>query len=255
VAGEGVLAEVSDDLLARAQAKLRITILNRYLRPPEVTHLFSHGDLLVMPYRKQCKSPLTDLATAFGVPVLRSDRVQGAGFRDGEHGLTYPHDRPELLASLLQGLALDPEAMAALRGRLKQRLPVRVAIRHLAERHRRMYRELLTARASMGVEIKLACISHHPSTADTADADSLAVTGRTPSSRGLTSCRLRLRRLPLRAPHHNGNSTPSRRTVVRIAGETSIDPYTIKPIRHSVTGTVVVPGKKNRIVDWRRSGY
>ena len=156
VAGEGVLAGVDETLLEAARSSLRISVIDRYLRPPEVKHLFSDGDLLAMPYRKQCKSPLTDLAAAFAVPVLRSDRVQGAGFRDGEHGLTYPHDRPELLANLLRGLAEDPGAMAALRGRLRRRVPVEVAIHRLAEGHRRVYRDLLGCREESGAMTGLA---------------------------------------------------------------------------------------------------
>lgn len=142
VAGEGVLAGIDGNLLARARERLRVSVLDRYLRPSEVSALFARGDLLVMPYRKQCKSPLTDLAAAFGLPVLRSDRVQGAGFRDGEHGLTYPHDRPELLAGLLQGLATDPQALRTLRRGLEGKKAARDAIRRLAEGHRAMYREL-----------------------------------------------------------------------------------------------------------------
>lgn len=146
VAGEGVLAGVPKELLDNARARLRVSVIDRYLTPPEVKHLFSRGDLLVMPYRKRCKSPLTDLAAAFGVPVLRSDRVQGAGFRDGEHGLTYPHDRPGLLAGLLTGLALDRSVRQSLGGGGQRRESVQMAIQRLTDGHRRLYRETLTGR-------------------------------------------------------------------------------------------------------------
>lgn len=139
VAGEGVLTGIDPHLLAAARARLRITVIDRYLRPPEVKHLFSTGDLLVMPYRKRCKSPLTDLAAAFGVPVLRSDRVQGTGFREGWQGQTYPHDQPELLAERLLGLVADRAALAAQRGPCE---PVRVAMTRLAEGHRLLYLEV-----------------------------------------------------------------------------------------------------------------
>ena len=139
VAGEGVLTGIEDRLLATARARLRIAVIDRYLRPPEVKQLFSTGDLLVMPYRKRCKSPLTDLAAAFGVPVLRSDRVQGTGFREGWQGLTYPHDCPERLAELLMGLVEGQAALAALRGPCE---PVQVAMARLAEGHRLLYREI-----------------------------------------------------------------------------------------------------------------
>lgn len=139
VAGEGVLTGIDPALLAAARARLRISVIDRYLRPSEVKHLFSTGDLLIMPYRKRCKSPLTDLAAAFGVPVLRSDRVQGTGFREGWQGLTYPHDEPDRLSALLLGLVEDRAALAALRGPCE---PVRVAMTRLAEGHRLLYREV-----------------------------------------------------------------------------------------------------------------
>ena len=156
VAGEDVLAGVDDELLKAACSRLHISVIDRYLHPPEVKHLFSHGDLLVLPYRKQCKSPLMDLAAAFGMPVLRSDRVQGAGFRDGEHGLTYPHDRPELLVGLLQGLVLESAAMEVLRGRLKRQVPVLVGIHRLAEMHRYTYRDILSDKALMDEKVGMA---------------------------------------------------------------------------------------------------
>lgn len=147
VAGEGVLTGVGGHLLERAKIRLRITVIDRYLRPAEVAHLFSGGDLLVMPYRKRCKSPLTDLAAAFGLPVLRSDRVQGAGFREWHHGLTYPHERSDLLAGLLHGFAIDPRAMGSLRDGVVQGESVQGAISRLAAGHLSMYRETLDGRA------------------------------------------------------------------------------------------------------------
>jgi len=156
VAGEGVLAGVKAELLAHARARLRISVLNRYLAPTQVAQLFSSSDLLVMPYRKQCKSPLTDLAAAFRVPVLRSDRVSGAGFRDGEHGLTYPYDAPEQLAGTLRTLALDPAAMGSMTAALHGMAPVRTAIGDLADRHRSLYREALAGRVLITPGIGLA---------------------------------------------------------------------------------------------------
>ena len=142
VAGEGVLAGVNGDLLGRARARVRISVLDRYLRPSEVSALFSQGELLVMPYRKQCKSPLTDLAAAFGVPVLRSDRVQGVGFQDGEHGLTYPHDQQGQLTKILQDLVMYPGVLEILHRGLAGKTAVSDAICKLADGHRVMYREL-----------------------------------------------------------------------------------------------------------------
>lgn len=156
VAGEDVLTGVDDGLMKLARSRLRISVINRYLRPSEVKQLFTHGDLLVLPYRKLCKSPLTDLAAAFGVPVVRSDRVQGADFRDGEHGLTYPHDHPELLVGLLKCLVCDPVTMNILRVKLNRQLPVMVAIRRLAEGHQCMYRVSLSGNITPVVKVNMA---------------------------------------------------------------------------------------------------
>ncbi len=156
VAGEDVLAGVEDQWLAAARARLPVTVIDRYLQPAEVKYLFTLVDLLILPYLKQCKSPLTDLAAAFEVPILRSDRVQGAGFRDGEHGLTYLHDHPELLVGLLQGLVREPLAMQALRDRLHRRVPGMVAIRRLADGHRNLYRNLLAMPETAGGKVHLA---------------------------------------------------------------------------------------------------
>ena len=102
VAGEEVLRGVSSDLLARARKAIRLTLINRYIAPKEVTALFRDADLLLMPYIKICKSPLLDLAAALQLPVLRSDRVQGADFRDGQHGVTFSHSDPGAIGELLQ---------------------------------------------------------------------------------------------------------------------------------------------------------
>jgi glycosyltransferase involved in cell wall biosynthesis len=149
VAGEGVLTGIEDKLLAAARARLRISVVDRYLRPQEVKSLFSQGDLLVMPYRKRCRSPLTDLAAAFGVPVLRSDRVQGTRFREGTQGLTYPHDRPEQLGDLIMDLARNLAALDALRA---ARESVQIAMGRLAEGHRRLYREVRSDTGPIPVE-------------------------------------------------------------------------------------------------------
>ena len=146
IAGEGVLAGVSETYLKEVQARLPVSILNRYLRPEEVADLFSTTDVLLMPYRKLCKSPLTDLAAAFRVPVLRSNRVQGAGFRDGVHGMTYPYEQPDRLAGMLHSFASDPEAsLSSLRYALKHEKSAEKALQQLSLGHEKLYEELLTA--------------------------------------------------------------------------------------------------------------
>ncbi|MEJ2590128.1 MAG: glycosyltransferase family 4 protein [Candidatus Thiodiazotropha sp.] len=102
IAGENVMHGIADEALSKARAAMRISVLDRYVSPGEVAVLFRDADLLLMPYTRQCKSPLLDLAAALHLPVLRSDRVQGADFREGLHGVTFPHDDPSAMIDRLK---------------------------------------------------------------------------------------------------------------------------------------------------------
>jgi glycosyltransferase involved in cell wall biosynthesis len=142
VAGEGVLAGVEADALARMRSQVRISVIDRYIEPAEVAALFTSADLLVMPYVKLCKSPLTDLAAAFRLPVLRSNRVQAAYFSEGVHGLTVPHGDPIALAIGLARLVDQPALLAPLCQALQRQETLRTAIRRLAAGHERLYEQL-----------------------------------------------------------------------------------------------------------------
>lgn len=135
IAGEEVLRGISTDLLTRARRAVRLTLINRYIAPTEVTTLFRDADLLLMPYIKLCKSPLLDLAAALQLPVLRSDRVQGADFREGQHGITFSHSDPGAMGELLK----DSGWLA----RIKQNLVVVedtvVTMDRLATGHEQLY--------------------------------------------------------------------------------------------------------------------
>ena len=102
IAGENVMHGIADEAVSKARAAMRISVLDRYVPPGEVAVLFRDADLLLMPYTRQCKSPLLDLAAALHLPVLRSDRVQGADFREGLHGVTFPHDDPSAMIDRLK---------------------------------------------------------------------------------------------------------------------------------------------------------
>ena len=102
IAGENVMHGIADEAVSKARAAMRISVLDRYVSPGEVAVLFRDADLLLMPYTRQCKSPLLDLAAALHLPVLRSDRVQGADFREGLHGVTFPHDDPSAMIDRLK---------------------------------------------------------------------------------------------------------------------------------------------------------
>jgi glycosyltransferase involved in cell wall biosynthesis len=142
VAGEGVLAGVDGDSLRRLEQHARVTVINRYIEPAEVASLFTSAELLVMPYVKLCKSPLTDLAAAFRLPVLRSNRVQAAYFSEGVHGITFPHDDGAALSLELARLVEQPALLVPLRRALAQQETLSVAIRRLSAAHQRLYDEL-----------------------------------------------------------------------------------------------------------------
>ena len=91
-------------------------------------------------------SPILDLAAAFRLPVLRSDRVEGAGFRDGVHGVTVAFGSVEALRDALSDLTAEPSPLPDLRGALAREESVAAAIRRLSGSHVRMYAD---ARAAM----------------------------------------------------------------------------------------------------------
>lgn len=142
VAGEGVLRGVEPALLEQVCRRLRLTVLDHYVEPAAVAGLFTGADLLLMPYVKQCRSPLLDLAAAFRLPVLRSDRVQGAAFWEGVHGVTVAHDDMAALTAALMGLVKGPERLASMRRALAREGGVESAIRRLAAGHLHLYRRL-----------------------------------------------------------------------------------------------------------------
>lgn len=135
VAGEDVLQDISTELLSRASKAMRLTLIDRYLASDEVASLFRDADLLLMPYIKLCKSPLLDLAAALRLPVLRSDRVQGADFREGLHGFTFSHTDIEAMAHLLK----ETGWLEKIKRNLAYLDDPVVAINRLADGHKRLY--------------------------------------------------------------------------------------------------------------------
>lgn len=151
IAGNGVARHLRPDRLERAARAARITIVDRYVAPDEVAGLFSDADALVMPYIKRCSSPILDLAAAFRLPVLRSDRVEGARFRDGVHGITVASGSVEALRDALSNLTTEPGLLPELRGALAREESVAAAIRRLSGSHVRMYAD---ARAAMAARAR-----------------------------------------------------------------------------------------------------
>lgn len=141
IAGEGVLAGADPELLAAVRARMPVTVVDRYVEPAEVAHLFAGVDLLTMPYAKHCKSPLTDLAAAFRLPVLRTDRVAAGRFVEGVHGITVAHGAAAALASALEA-CLVGGTLPALRAALEGEETVVAATRRLADSHTRLYQTL-----------------------------------------------------------------------------------------------------------------
>lgn len=141
VAGEGVAAGVDVARLRALGQRMAVTVADRYLAPAEVAHLFAESDLLLLPYAKQCKSPLPDLAAAFRLPVLRTERVAAARFVEGVHGLTVPPGDAAALGGVLQA-CLAGGRLAGFRHALAREEDVLAAARRLAESHLRLYEHL-----------------------------------------------------------------------------------------------------------------
>lgn len=155
VAGEDVLQDISTELLSRARKAMRLTLIDRYLASDEVAVLFRDADLLLMPYIKLCKSPLLDLAAALRLPVLRSDRVQGADFRDGLHGFTFSHTDLEAMGRMLKDTGWLEQVK---RNQAYLDHPV-VAINRLADGHKRLY---LRVKDEAGRQIRNTAYSETP---------------------------------------------------------------------------------------------
>jgi glycosyltransferase involved in cell wall biosynthesis len=151
VAGEGVLREKESRALKQLASHVRVTAISRYVEADEVGGLFENCDLMVMPYAKQCKSPLTDLAAAFRLPVLRTDRVEAACFADGVHGYTIESGKPELLARAIEECVYPP-TMSALREELAREETVLAAMARLAQAHVHLYESLIEERSQAALE-------------------------------------------------------------------------------------------------------
>lgn len=135
VAGEEVLRGIPKELLSAARRAIRFTLIDRYVPPQEVASLFRDSDLLLMPYIKQCKSPLLDLAAALKLPVLRSDRVQGSGFQERMHGITFSHKDHAAMENRLK----QPQWLEEVRHNLEAMDDPLTAIDRLAEEHANLY--------------------------------------------------------------------------------------------------------------------
>lgn len=135
VAGEEVLRGISQELLNAAKSAMRFTLIDRYVAPQEVASLFHDSDLLLMPYIKQCKSPLLDLAAALRLPVLRSDLVQGADFHEGVHGITFNHQDHSALEHWLK----QPQWLSDISRKLAAMGDPQDAIDRLAAEHANLY--------------------------------------------------------------------------------------------------------------------
>ncbi len=147
IAGEGVLSGVEPAELEALQGRVQVTVVPRYVESDEVAGLFAAADVLLLPYRKQCKSPLLDLAAGFALPVLRSDRVEGARFLEGCHGLTLPHDDEGAWVETLSLLAAERWRLEPLRRALSREESVPEAIARLAAAHDLLYGNLNSADA------------------------------------------------------------------------------------------------------------
>ena len=150
LAGAGVASGINPAVLAQAQAKLRISIIDRYLAPDEVGGLFSQADLLTMPYAKLCRSPILDLAAAFGTPVLRTARVEATEFDEGRHGLTVESGDFAAFATALTSLAAAPESLHAMQAALRLGPGFATRADALADTHGAIYARAMAERGAAG---------------------------------------------------------------------------------------------------------
>lgn len=142
VAGEGVVRKIDREALENASKTCRVTIINRYIAPECVATLFEGADLMVMPYVKLCKSPLLDLAAAFSLPVLRSERVEGANYIEGIHGITLSATGAKEIRAEILHLASAPEQLVNMRAAMRAGEPLSLSIRRLARGHGLLYSQL-----------------------------------------------------------------------------------------------------------------
>jgi hypothetical protein len=133
--------------MAAARARLRISVIDRYLEPDEVGGLFQAADLVAMPYAKLCRSPILDLAAAFRKPVLRSARVEATQFEEGLHGLTVEHGDSTAFAATLACLAREPRHLQAMRRALAYGPDFTAETALLAATHSDIYDRTLADRA------------------------------------------------------------------------------------------------------------
>lgn len=142
VAGEGVARGIDREALHKASKTCRLTVINRYIAPECVAGLFEGADLMVMPYVKRCKSPLLDLAAAFTLPVLRSDRVEGAHFIEGVHGFTQSaSDASSMRCAIIQ-IHQNPGRLARARAAMQGEETLPMSVRRLAHGHSLLYSRL-----------------------------------------------------------------------------------------------------------------
>jgi glycosyltransferase involved in cell wall biosynthesis len=155
IAGEEVMRGVGGEALDKPCGRMRISVVNRYLAPVEVSALMRTADLMLMPYVKQCKSPLTDMAAAFNIPVLRSERVKGACFEEGLHGVTIPHDDVNALNRCIERLTGSATRLQAMRKAMQREETVINSIKRLSDGHSRLYQDLCGVRAKLVVRPQL----------------------------------------------------------------------------------------------------
>jgi len=139
LAGEGIISSACPEKIDRAREKIRITLIDQYVPAQKVAQLFSSADVLLMPYTKQCKSPMLDLAAALKLPVLKSNRVNGADFRELMHGVTFDLSDPYKMLEYLN----DDDWIAASKSYLHSQVSTQHMMANLADEHLKMYRQLL----------------------------------------------------------------------------------------------------------------
>lgn len=156
LAGAGVARDIAPEVMKTARAKLRISIIDRYLAPDEIGGLFEQTDLVSMPYSKLCRSPILDLAAAFRKPVLRTARVEATRFVEGHHGWTIESGDFMAFGVTLACLAAAPDHLSTLQRALAADTGFDAEMNALAALHSDIYTRAVTDRR----DFRLAHRSH-----------------------------------------------------------------------------------------------
>ena len=104
-----------DQLIARLGIAQRVNIRSEYIKAKDFSSVFSHADVLVLPYKSASGSIVRELGFDFGLAVIASDVGSlGEDIIPGQNGEVVPAGDISALAQVLEGLT-DPGQLEKLK--------------------------------------------------------------------------------------------------------------------------------------------